>query len=584
MSFLASLADAYDRLPDADKPPFGFSWENIGIIVGLNEDGSVANVTDWRKVEGNKKHPQSMLVPQRANRTSGISPNTFWDNTAYALGVTAKNDKHTAKKHDAFVRHHIDILRETTDPGLLALRRFLERWTPDQFVPPLWQDDIKDQNVVFALESDRLKNIRMHDRPAAKALLVRVAAKDKGNEQICLVTGQRGPVARLHPLLKGVWDAQPSGASLVSFNLPAFASYGHDQGDNAPVSEVAAFAYTAALNRFLERDSGHRVQIGDATTVFWADASSAEAEKVENLFAAFFDPKTEETAAAAKMVGIQLERIRKGELLKDVEPKLADNVRFYVLGLAPNAARLSIRFYFENDFGVLAANYQRYIEDMRIEPPPAEPYPPLQKYLLELAVLGEHKNIPPNLAGEWMRAILFGTHYPLTMMSGILMRIRADGKVNALRASMLKAVLNRNYKKEAPVAFDPDNRNRGYLLGRLFAVYEYAQTKAIGTKANSTIKDKFYGGASAQPRKVFALLERGSANHLSKIGKESPALRIYLEERIAAIMAKMNPGGDPFPTSLPVEDQALFGLGYYHQRNEFFKKVVKTADTRETTQ
>ena len=581
MSILASLVRAYDRLPDA--PPFGFSSERIGFLISLNEDGSVAHVVDLREGEGKKKQPRTMLVPQPVKRTAGIAPNTFWDKTSYVLGVTAGEGKRTAEEHAAFVKRHIDLLQEATDPGLLALRRFLENWTSDQFVPPLWMDDMKEQNVVFALESDRLANIRVHDRPPAKALWARVSAEGDSAAQICLVSGEPGPVARLHPSIKGVWGAQSSGAALVSFNLDAFTSYGHEQGDNAPVSEAAAFAYTTALNRFLERDSGHRVQIGDASTVFWADASSAAAEEAENLFAAFFDPKTEE-AATAKSVGIQLERIRKGELLRDIEPELAEGVRFYVLGLAPNAARLSIRFYFENDFGILTRNYQEFVEDMRIEPPPREPYPPLWKYLSELAVLGKRENVPPNLAGAWMRAILSGTHYPLTLLSGILMRIRADGEVNALRVGVLKAVLNRNYNREAPVAFDPDNRNRGYLLGRLFAAYEQAQTAALGSKVNSTIKDKFYGSASAQPRKVFALLESGSVNHLSKVGKQSPGRRVNLEKLIGAIMDKMEPGGDPFPASLPAEDQALFGLGYYHQRNEFFKKAAETADTGEIAQ
>ncbi|MDH4412046.1 MAG: type I-C CRISPR-associated protein Cas8c/Csd1 [Rhizobium sp.] len=582
MSILASLVNAYDRLRDA--PPFGFSSEKIGFLISLNEDGSVAHVVDLRDGEGKKKQPLMMLVPQPVKRTAGIAPNTFWDKTSYVLGVTASEGKRTAEEHAAFVKRHLDLLHDTSDPGLLALRLFLEAWTSEQFIPPFWVDEMKDQNVVFALESDRLRNIRLHDRAAAKTLWARVSAEGDSAAQICLVSGHAGPVARLHPSIKGVWGAQSSGAALVSFNLDAFESYGHIQGDNAPVSEASAFAYTTALNRFLERDSGHRVQIGDASTVFWADSVNAGTSgDAESLFAVFFDPKMDD-AGEVKKIGIQLERIRKGEPLRDIEPDLDKGVRFYVLGLAPNAARLSIRFYFEDDFGVLTRNYQRFVDDMRIEPPPREPYPPLWKYLSELAVLGKRENVPPNLAGEWMRAVLSGTHYPLTLLSGILMRIRADGEVNALRVGVLKAVLNRNYKREAPVAFDPNNKNRGYLLGRLFAAYEQAQTAALGSKVNSTIKDKYYGSASAQPRKVFALLESGSANHLSKVGKQSPGRRVNLEKLIGAIMDKMDPGGDPFPASLPAEDQALFGLGYYHQRNEFFKKAAETADHGETAQ
>lgn len=575
MSILASLVRAYDRLPNA--PPFGFSSEKIGFLISLNDDGSVAHVTDLRHGDGKKKTPRMMLVPRPVKRTAGISPNTFWDKTSYVLGVTAAEGKRTADEHAAFVKRHKDMLEGTDDAGLLALRAFLLSWTPDRFVPPAWPEDMKDQNVIFALESDRRNNIMLHDRPAAKALWARLSSEGDRALQVCLISGESGPVARLHPSIKGVWGAQSSGAALVSFNLDAFTSYGHEQGDNAPVSEAAALAYTTALNRFLERESGHRIQIGDTSTVFWADSSNDEAAaEAESLFAAYVDPQGED-AAATKKIGIQLERIRNGEHLIDIDPKLETGIRFFVLGLAPNAARLSIRFVFEDDFGSLTRNYQQFISDMRVEPAPRDGYPPLWRYLRETAVLGKSENVPPNLAGEWMRAILGGTNYPLTLLSTILMRIRADGEVNALRVGILKALLVRNFKsKEAPVALDPENKNRGYLLGRLFAAYEQAQTAALGSKVNATIKDKFYGSASAQPRKVFSLLESGSANHLSKIGKQSPGRRVNLEKTIGGIMERMQPGDDPFPASLTAEEQALFGLGYHHQRNDFFKKPNET--------
>jgi CRISPR-associated protein Csd1 len=257
-----------------------------------------------------------------------------------------------------------------------------------------------------------------------------------------------------------------------------------------------------------------------------------------------------------------------------------------VLGLAPNAARLSIRFWFDNDFGVLARNYERFVQDIAVIPTPRDERPALWKYLAETAVLGKRENVPPNLAGEWMRTILTGTSYPLTLLSIVLMRIRADGDVNGLRVGILKALLVRNFRKtkrEAPVSFDSANTNKGYLLGRLFAAYEQAQSAALGRNVNATIKDKFYGAASAQPRKVFPLLGRSSANHLSKVGKQRRGQRVNLEKTISSILDQMSPAGDPFPASLPAEDQALFALGYYHQRNEFFRKAetknVKDAES-----
>ena len=572
MSILASLADAYRRLPDA--PPYGYSSQNIGILVSLNEDGSVFSVRDWREGEGRKRKAKTMLVPQPVKRTAGIAPNFLWDKTSYVLGVTGGEGKRTADEHAAFKERHETELAGSDDAGLRALLLFLRHWTPDQFVAPLWPDDLRDQNVAFVLESDRLANLWLHSRAAAKALWARVAGAAAREAQVCLVTGEAGPVARLHPAIKGVWGGQSSGGSIVSFNLDASESYGHRQGDNAPVSEAAAFAYTTALNRFLQRDSGHRIQIGDASTVFWADASGKVATLAENAFFAMFAAPGEDTtdSEAVRKIEILLTRLRKGELLEDPDWRMAEGVRFHVLGLAPNAARISIRFYFENDFGVLAKNYQRFVEDMRIEPAWRDPYPPLWRYLRETAVLGKSENVPPNLAGEWMRAILGGTPYPRTLLSAVLGRIRADGEVNALRVAMMKAVLVRNDRREVPVSLDPDCKVKGYLLGRLFAVYEQAQTAALGRNVNATIKDKFYGSASATPRNVFALLERGSANHLAKVGKERPGLRVNLEKAIASIMGAMSPGEDPFPASLGAADQALFGLGYYHQRSEAFRK------------
>ncbi len=583
MSALASLAQAYKRMAErGDVPPFGYSSEKIGFLISLDMDGKPVSVTDWREGEGKKKRPRSMALPQPAKRTSGIAPNFLWDKTSYVLGNTAGEGKRTAEEHAAFVARHEAALADTDDPGLLAFLRFLRGWLPEDFERLGWPEDMKDQNIAFTLESERQQNIRIHDRPAAQAIWARLTGEDDKNEAICLVSGNKAPIARLHPAIKGVWGAQSSGASIVSFNLDAFTSYGHDQGDNAPVSEAAAFAYTTALNKFLERDSGHRIQIGDASVVFWADGSGAEA--AEGIFSAMFGGEEEvnEHSEAKKIADI-LEQMRQGKPLATIAPELAKGIRFHVLGLAPNAARLSIRFWLEENFGILARNYQRFLTDMAITPlSDRDQKAPLWRYILESATLGKRENVPPNLAGDWMRAILTGTHYPLTLLSTILMRLRADKQVNGLRVAILKAVLIRNFgmKKEAPVALDLENRNKGYLLGRLFAVYEHVQSAALGRHVNATVKDKFYGAASAQPRKIFALLESNSANHLSKVGKQAPGYRVVLEKRVGGIMDLMSPDDDPFPASLSSEQQALFGLGYYHQRNEFFKK----SEARETVQ
>ena len=580
MTILASLAKAYERIPDA--PSFGYSPEKIGFVIGLNPDGTVAAVAPRGEAEAGKKSALPMLVPQPVKKSLNISPNFLWGNTAYVLGITAREDKkpkRLADEHAAFVRYHLDAVKNTSDAGLAALRRFLDVWTPSQFAEPQWPADMKDQNVAFALESDRLRNVYLHDRPAAKALWTEINIAEDASKAVCLVTGALAPIARLHPSIKGVWGAQSSGASIVAFNRESFASYSHEQGDNAPVSEAIAFKYTTALNAFLSKGSRNRIQIGDASTVFWADSDATTAEMAESTFGAMFAGVDEATQASK--VGDILKRIRNGQPLQEFVPELAEGVRFYVLGLAPNAARLSIRFWFDNDFAVLARNYQRFVGEMEVNPPPRDENPALWKYLLETAVLGRSENVPPNLGGEWMRAILTGTSYPLTLLSTVLMRIRADKRVSALRGGILKSLLIRNFNMEAPVALDAGNTNKGYVLGRLFAAYEQAQSAALGPRVNSTIKDKFYGAASAQPRKVFALLEKGSANHLSKVATRAPGYRVVLERAIASIMEQMSPSDEPFPASLSAQEQALFGLGYYHQRNEFFKSRKSESNTPE---
>ncbi|WP_428698287.1 type I-C CRISPR-associated protein Cas8c/Csd1 [Stappia sp.] len=244
-----------------------------------------------------------------------------------------------------------------------------------------------------------------------------------------------------------------------------------------------------------------------------------------------------------------------------------------------------MRFHVEDDFAVLAERYARHIARLRVEPLPRDLAPSMWRLLIETATLRKSENIRPNLAGEWMRAILTDAPYPLTLMSSVLERLRADGDVNALRVGILKSVLIRNFAKtlkgEVPVSLDMDCREPGYLLGRLFAVYEQVQVAALGRNVNATIKDKYYGSASAQPRKVFAYLDKGSAPHLSRIGKQRPGHKVVLERSIADIMEMMSPGDDPFPAHLPDRQQALFALGYYHQRSEFFRSKTDKTDVAE---
>lgn len=614
MSILAALVRAYDRLPQDERPPFGYSMEKIGFVIGLHPDGSVATVTDIRDGEGRKKQGRMVLVPQGVKRAAGIAPNFMWDKTAYALGVTAGEGKRTADEHAAFRTLHETALAGSQDKGGLALVAFLRGWTPDQFEERGWPEDMKDQNVVFALERERLDGRYLHQHKDAIDAWANVLAERSGSAETCLVLGRKLPIARLHASIKGVWGAQSSGASIVSFNLDAFTSYGHEQGSNAPVSEQAAFAYTSVLNRFLASGSGHRIQIGDASTVFWALCDDdAAADLAERLFRAMVDPPAEseqereereeresDDRTFSQKVGIQLERIRRGEPLKVVEPKLAEGVRFHVLGLSPNAARLSVRYWFDEDFGVLAENYRTWARDVALEPwPRSRPLPSIRRFELRTApamrdasgrVRFDTDRISPLLAGELLRAALTGARFPASLLSLLLMRVRGDGFLDSTRVALIKAIIVRamrldgrlpsnpdgSPKEEYLMRSDPDDPNPARRLGRLFAVIERAQLAALGDGINATVADKYLGAASATPGRVMpALVLAAGSHHIKRLrnghsdatwiqnSDQARRMAESLKRDIGRLVAQFTEG---FPMQLSSEEQGLFLIGYYQER------------------
>lgn len=581
MTILQALNGYYDRMAArGEAEPPGYSREKISYVILLSAEGAVADVQDIRDTAGKKPAPKMMDVPSGVKRTVGIASNRLWDKTAYVLGVTAGEGKRTAQEHEAFRATHAALLADTEDAGLLALRHFLENWQPSQFEEnPHFNDEMKDANVVFRMDGEQKF---IHDRPAALALITTVAGGDGDANDLCLVTGARGVAARLHPSIKGVWGAQSSGASLVSFNLSASESYGKEQGDNAPVSETAAARYGAALNRLLDKGSRNRIQIGDTTTVFWADASGsggeAAADAADEWAVDALEPRTDR--GETRNVKDQLEAVAQGRAASELSTKDIDpGTRFYILGLAPNAARLSVRFWYDGTFGDLERRIRDHWQDMAIAPPPKVWPPSAWHLLIETAAQHKSENIPPLLGGELMRAILTGTRYPRSLMSAILIRIRAEqGNVTAMRATILRGILTRDYRlgfeqKEVPVALDKQDTDQAYRLGRWFAELEAIQQHALPT-LNATIRDRFYGSASSAPARTFPVLIRNAMNHLANLRKDGKAggHEMRLEEIIAGVEHGL-------PRSLRIEDQARFAIGYYHQRAERFTGSSKTKET-----
>jgi len=483
--------------------------------------------------------------------------------------------------------------------------KFLSKWTPERFASAPFTADMLDANVIFKLDGERQY---LHARPAAQTVRARLLgpAADAGAQtaatQRCLVSGELADVARLHPAIKGVNGAQSSGASIVSFNLEAFNSYGKSQGDNAPVSEQAAFAYTTVLNHLLRRDphNRQRLSVGDASVVFWAEAQDPEqAQSNEDLLAMLLNPdsKSDEGQETEKIRHV-MEVVTKGRPFAELDPKLDEGTRMFVLGLAPNASRLSIRYWLCDTLGDLVQRLRQHAQDLNLEPSPWKTAPSIWRLALATAPSrgdppkAKADDVPPLLAGELMRAILTGGRYPQSLLTNVVMRMRSDGDISGVRAALCKAVLNRDLRlshsnvsdKEVPVSLDVHSTNSGYLLGRLFAVLEGAQRLALGSQLNATIRDRYYGSASATPALVFPVLLRNTQNHMSRIRKDKPGAAINIERDIQEVIDKL-PG--EFPKHLGMQDQGRFAIGYYHQAQARFQKADKAesaapSDTTDT--
>jgi len=565
VTVLQSLDRYYGRMAARlEAEPPGFSRAKVSFRVVLSAAGEPVEVRDLRQGVGRKLFPQLVEVPAAVGRTAGIMANILWDKTAYSLGRTAGEGRRTVDEHAAFKAANLAFIGGSGDEGLAAFRHFLEAWRPERFDSPPFRAEMLDTNVVFALEGETCD---IHEREAAQRLLAGRPGSAAAS-QLCLVTGIAAAPARLHPMIKGVWDSQKAGAPLVSFNCAAFKSYGKEDGDNAPTSEAAAFRYGAALNRMLDRGSSNRLPrpVGDASVVFWADTSCStseqQARETESFFAAMMEPPDD--AAEASLLHKRLLDLAAGRLVADLRLGLATGTRFHVLGLSPNVGRLSVRYWLDDTFEAFAARLARHYQALHIEPPPwRDKLPSVARLLVRTtAVQEKFENIPPLLAGEVMRAMLTGAPYPRTWLAAAVIRLRAgDDPATGWHAAAIKACLHHPASKESlPVSLDPDHPSTAYQLGRLFAVLEAAQYAALG-RVNASIADRYYGAASATPARVFGTLLRGVRAHVSGARKLDRGR--WITPRLEGIMARLPP---ELPRTLRLEDQGRFAVGYYHER------------------
>lgn len=569
----------------------GWSRAKVAFALVLDADGALLDIMPTMQEKKGKDDkivqvPVLMQVPQQIKKSVNIASNFLCEGPGYLLGLGEENKAaRTRKCFDACKELHLRLLQGVDSPAARAVYAFFAHWDPDAArAHPVLQDHIDELlqakgSLVFRFDSHFVQT----DPTIIRAWDQRDAGKTPENMAQCLVTGEQAPIARLHPPIKGVRGAQSSGASLVSFNADAFVSFGKSQGENAPVGEHAAFAYTTALNTLLA-DSEHVKRMGDATVVYWA-------ENAESGYQSFYDMALEPDASRTFTeddLKSAMEALSKGRFYDFSGFTLDPDMPFYVLGISPNAARLSVRFFYQNDYGAFMKNLQAHYERLEIERPQYEKF----EYLSVSSLLYETVNkkakdkaASPLLAGALLRAILNDTPYPALLMNSVLLRIRADRNINRARAAILKAVLLKNSHnqtlKEAVknVKLNEDTKYLPYVLGRVFALLEDIQTSAI-EGLNSTIKDRYFTTACTTPASVFPQLLRLKMNHMKVLMRDQRGLAINLEKQLGQLLGRID---CTLPKHQTLDEQGAFILGYYHQVQKFYEKSSK-GDDNNTTQ
>lgn len=584
---LQALYALYNRLKDEESyevAPPGYSLQKITFKVVLRPDGSLFGIQDARV----QQRPRPVRVLGAAKSPgSGLNPCFLWDNTGYMLGFKPGDvDPERSKRaFEEFRKDHLERESSVNAPAFSAVCRFLENWSPERApeFPVLLA--IKSGFGVFQLVGEACF---LHEDTAIDSWWRARLAQNEvhGPEGQCLLTGTWGPLARLHPMTKGVAGANAQ-ASLVGFNDQAYCSYGKQQTFNAPVSEDAALAYGAALNALLDGPmrSKHRMRLGDTTVAFWTEKPSL----AEDIFAQFAEHGAEPTPEAVQDEGllhkleIFLTALREGVEKYGEVDEHPEQMRFYMLGLSPNQGRLAVRFFLQGNVHELLDNLRGHYRDMRIEPKwdadterPDPEFPSTWMLLSQAA--REAKEMPPILAGPLLRSVITGARYPDGLYSAVLRRIRADRDVNYFRASIIKGWLVRNHKQEVTMSLDLERTDPAYRLGRLFAVLERLQERAFyeqtGRNLEKGIRDSFFSAACATPASVFPRLERLSTHHRRQL---SGYQKHYFDQLIADIKDSQT----DTPSVLSLKGQGVFLLGYYHQWKPLHAKKQAESDKEE---
>lgn len=572
---LQALVKYYEELVQqgkAAKP--GWCQAKVSHAIELNADGTIKTIISLKKEEqrGKKKVwvPEPLNVPEMVTRSSGIASNFLCDNAKYFLGIDAEGtNQRVIDCFHAAREKHLAILGEAEGEMAKAICLYFKNWNPEQakknpVIKEHWEELNEGGNIIFSM-----KGIYAQEDDEIKKLWDKLQVKENsGKKGICLVTGQKTEIARIHRGIKGVPGAQSSGAALVSFNAPSFESYGKEQSYNAPVGKYAEFAYTTALNYLLSQRN-YTFQLGDTMVVYWAENGQ---KAYQDVFSFALVPTVDNRETIREI----FDCIKKEQPIKVDDIEMDSEQRFYILGLAPNAARLSVRFFYQDSFGKILEHISEHYERMKIVQPSWETreYMSIRDMLMETVNQNSRDKSPiPNMAAMVMQAVLSGGRYPASLYTDTLIRIRADQgerKLSWGRTAILKAYLIRNTNWKEGVNYmglNKENSEQPYLLGRLFAVLEFIQ-KDTNPGIKATIRDRYFNSACATPASVFPILIKLMNSHIKKLERDNLGAKISYENQLTEIMGKL----DEFPRRLTLEEQGKFDLGYYHQVQDKYTK------------
>lgn len=577
---LQALTTHYGTLAEQGKvAESGWCQAKVSYALDIACDGTLTGLISLKQEEIRGKKsvmvPCLMKVPEMVSRTAGVSANFLCDNSKYVLGIDADGcNKRTQECFDAMKARQLGLLAHAEGKVAEAVRNFFLHWNPEKAkenedLAEKWEEVTGGGNLVFLTE----EGYAHEDAELCGIWGQTIQSPSKEAEGVCMVTGKRTEIARIHSGIKGVPGAQSSGAALVSFNAPAFESYGKEQSYNAPVGKYAAFAYTTALNYLLSPESNCSYRLGDTMVVFWAESAQEEYARV---FRDFFEPQ-ESNQDVLKNV---FESLQKGKVIDIEGIHLNVEEPFYILGLSPNAARLSVRFFYSDSFGNILENLQKHYKRMEIVKPKWEQADCLGIWrMLSETINQKSKDKKPreNMGAAVFRAILSDGKYPESLYSATMLRVRAEqGGVTRGRAAIIKAHLIKNYKNQwikegIFVALNEECNSPAYVLGREFAVLEKVQKEAAGVELNTTIKDRYFNAACATPASIFPILQKLSNSHLRKLEKK----KIYFERMLIELQGKIaaeNQAQAAYPKRLSLEEQGMFILGYYHQVQKLYEK------------